>query len=324
MDVGDAVSLGVVSCATPCSSYGVASAMLDVCRLCEQQAELRNSHIIPRFVGRWLRRTSATDYLSRAQLSGGIRRVQDLTTAKLLCADCEEQISSFETYFAGHVFPPWKDARLEAVPQDERIAKFVVSVSLRALWVLWDAGDRLTAAHCNELAQLEQEWRGYVVGRPGFAKGPHSHHLIFPNNELLSQGVAAAPNLLVNHRLTTAFYVYEVFGKTYLTCHMAGLQSISMIDPPEFPVSRGMQVYPEQTLGRERPGVGWGGYFRNLVDFSNDCDVVRSSMTDAQRAMSVSAMEARPARVVASEDYHLLLEQEHLLRVGRPTRSSDR
>lgn len=34
-----------------------------ICALCGKNAELRESHLIPKFVGEWIKRTSATGYL---------------------------------------------------------------------------------------------------------------------------------------------------------------------------------------------------------------------------------------------------------------------
>lgn len=37
--------------------------MHGTCALCRDNTELKESHIIPKFVGKWLKRTSATGYL---------------------------------------------------------------------------------------------------------------------------------------------------------------------------------------------------------------------------------------------------------------------
>ena len=68
---------------------------LGTCALCGQQKDLRKSHIVPRFVGKWLKSTSATGFLR------GVKnpelRLQDLPTLPLLCGDCEQIFSKLET-----------------------------------------------------------------------------------------------------------------------------------------------------------------------------------------------------------------------------------
>ncbi len=69
--------------------------MSKACSLCGEDKELRASHIIPKFVGKWLKKTSATGYMvSRLEPA---KRVQDLPTSPLLCSDCEERFSKAET-----------------------------------------------------------------------------------------------------------------------------------------------------------------------------------------------------------------------------------
>ena len=56
---------------------------MDQCRLCKKRIMLEESHIIPKFIAKWLKKTSATDYL-RFMDTPNIRR-QDLVKIKLLC-----------------------------------------------------------------------------------------------------------------------------------------------------------------------------------------------------------------------------------------------
>ena len=71
-----------------------------VCALCLQERQLRDSHIIPKFVFDYLKRTSATGFLRFSDRPN--RRAQDGMTAALLCDECEQRLSVFEKYFAEH------------------------------------------------------------------------------------------------------------------------------------------------------------------------------------------------------------------------------
>ena len=62
------------------------------------------SHIIPKFIGRWMKETSITPYL---RFGGNVdERQQDLFATELLCNDCENRFSSWETKFAAEIFHP--------------------------------------------------------------------------------------------------------------------------------------------------------------------------------------------------------------------------
>jgi hypothetical protein len=101
------------------------------CALCREKAELRQSHIVPAFVYRWLKETSVTGYLRAGQ--NPRRRVQDGLKRHLLCARCEARFSAWETAFATKIFHPYiADHKLTARYGDWML-KFCVSLSWRAL-----------------------------------------------------------------------------------------------------------------------------------------------------------------------------------------------
>lgn len=78
--------------------------MSEICALCNQESELRESHIIPKFVFDYIKETSATGYLRNVTSIN--RRLQDGPKRKLLCHDCEQKFSIAEKYFAETVFSP--------------------------------------------------------------------------------------------------------------------------------------------------------------------------------------------------------------------------
>src|SRR5215218_5809961 len=77
---------------------------LTSCAFCEQQKELQLSHVIPRFVIKWLRDTSATGHV-RASHTPNLR-VQDGWKARMLCWDCEQMFGTWEKAFAEEAFYP--------------------------------------------------------------------------------------------------------------------------------------------------------------------------------------------------------------------------
>jgi hypothetical protein len=231
--------------------------MKSKCKLCHHNKELKESHVIPSFVGKWLKKTSATGYLTAVGTEGSSERAQDLYKTQLLCIECEGILSQHERYFATNIFYPFKNGSLASININEHISKFAVSVSLRVLWLLQDTGDPLANKWGHILTNLEQEWRQYLSSSADFVKGSNSHHILFSNEHLLAYGLKSAPNLILNLLRTSVFYIYEKFGKAYIFANMAGIQIISMIDPPKLPTSIGTQVYPNQTLGGQSPpGIG--------------------------------------------------------------------
>ena len=79
--------------------------MNNICSLCHESKKLKESHFIPKFVGKWLKRTSATGYLRN--IDNINKRQQDSLKDYLLCNDCELLFSGWEKQFSEKMFIPF-------------------------------------------------------------------------------------------------------------------------------------------------------------------------------------------------------------------------
>jgi hypothetical protein len=113
-------------------------AVQGICRLCRCEAQLRESHIIPRFVFDWQKRTSSTGYLRLGQQIN--RRQQDGLKHPFLCAECEARFNAWETPFATHMFLPYHEQDVQRIEFDSWLLKFCVSISWRAVTYLREQG----------------------------------------------------------------------------------------------------------------------------------------------------------------------------------------
>lgn len=106
--------------------------MLKKCSLCLQKKRLKQSHIIPRFVFLWYKRTSVSALRSSDTPN---LRVQDGPKEHLLCDDCENKLSRWETPFSSKIFSPLHAGQSspERIPYGPWALKFAVSVSWRVL-----------------------------------------------------------------------------------------------------------------------------------------------------------------------------------------------
>ncbi|PWY54117.1 hypothetical protein DGG96_16995 [Legionella qingyii] len=109
---------------------------IGICRLCNQKGELRESHIVPKLIFRWLIRTSATSYLRfGTQIN---KRVQDGLKLYWLCSDCECKLCTWETYFSNKIFRPLR--HVDHVSYNNNFLKFAVSLSWRVLKYFQELG----------------------------------------------------------------------------------------------------------------------------------------------------------------------------------------
>lgn len=105
--------------------------MIGTCRLCGQQTKLKESHFIPKFVGKWLKKTSITGFFrEHNELE---KRVQDTAKEYWLCGQCEGLLSNWEREFANRIFYPFADQGHSTASYGPWFAKFCASLSWRTL-----------------------------------------------------------------------------------------------------------------------------------------------------------------------------------------------
>ena len=76
--------------------------MIGVCGLCSDNGEILESHIVPKFIYKWIKDTSLTGYLRNLK-EPNIRR-QDGLKMYLLCGACERKFSESEKWFSEKIF----------------------------------------------------------------------------------------------------------------------------------------------------------------------------------------------------------------------------
>ena len=148
--------------------------MSNQCELCRVGARGEQSHIIPAFVYRWLKRTSATGRLRFVPAPN--RPVQDGAKQELLCGVCEDALQEWESECASRLFLPYHDGQFTRLEYKSWLAKFCASVSWRALTYLV-LHDRTPTDDKLRIACALRAWREFLLGsRPH--PGKFEQHLV--------------------------------------------------------------------------------------------------------------------------------------------------
>jgi hypothetical protein len=147
------------------------------CRLCGETKELRESHILPGFVYRWMKETSATGYLRFGQQPN--LRVQDGLKLHLLCADCEQRFNQWETQFANQIFHPMTQGKTQRAFYGPSLLLFCASVSWRVLVYFMDGKHlgQVPAALLPSIERAELTWREFLLGNR-LRPQPHELHIL--------------------------------------------------------------------------------------------------------------------------------------------------
>jgi len=171
------------------------------CGLCQKEKPLLDSHIIPAFVFKWIKNTSATGYLRF--LENINLRAQDGKKTKLLCSDCENILSVVETKFANAIFYPYVDYELDQngvakgkirfFDYDDWLLRFIISIHWRLTVVRDAASKRIPIGYEKLIKKFEEQWRNLLLDETKDT-GLCESHLIFLQNLATAEG-CFPPNL---------------------------------------------------------------------------------------------------------------------------------
>lgn len=182
----------------------MSSSTLDInkCQLCGKKvSKLTKSHIIPSFVGKWLKETSVTGYLRQRENANV--RIQDLVKQKLLCSDCEIALSVNEKLFAENIFIPyvaeeldeWAIAKgkIKSFSHTEWLIKFIIGLQWKTLVTNTDLDeitfiDEITKnTYRYKITSILKLWKEYLLGQSKYL-GSASHYVIFLQNLIAGAG----------------------------------------------------------------------------------------------------------------------------------------
>lgn len=135
-----------------------------ICALCGKEGKLELSHIIPKFVPRRLKKNSPTGFLRNA--FNPDERLQDGSKEYLLCGECEDRFNVWETEFSKKVFHPYKNNKLTDFEYGDWLAKFIISVNWRTLYLDLQGFKKernISEEEINVLEQGEKVLREYIL-----------------------------------------------------------------------------------------------------------------------------------------------------------------
>ncbi len=136
--------------------------MEDVCALCGMKRPLMKSHIIPKFVTDWIKKTSITQGLRIATNKN--KRVEDGVKKRLLCEECEKKFSKYETYFSKTIFHPYLKGA-DSFDYDWWLNKFISSLSWRILFGKMKEYIKEHPEYKELILESEKKLKGYLLGK---------------------------------------------------------------------------------------------------------------------------------------------------------------
>ncbi len=274
------------------------------CALCQRDRPLRQSHIIPKFVVRWLKDTGATQYLRQA-IHPNIRR-QDFGTQPLLCDDCEQRFAAWENRFAERVFFPFQQERRQSFDYGEWLLSFATSLAWRTVigfhrapYHMFPERTKLAPALERRLEQAQERWRVFLLGE-SHDPGPYEHHLFFwdvaaqVEGGVLPRGfhmyILRAADGTVAHSSRAAF----VYSK------LPGMMFWAGVEPPLVEGWERTLIARQGTISSPQR-ISQSGFGDFLLDRVQIVGKLMSAMSDRQREKIDRAYRENPERVLESD-----------------------
>lgn len=180
--------------------YGMSNTskiLIGRCRLCLcDDVRLVDSHIIPDFVFRWLKKNSFTGYFRTSTVPNN--RTQRGLTKNWLCAKCDNETfgSKLEEPFAKTIFSPVviENQNIENLKYDEKLLRFCVSVLWRVLLVGIDEAKTKNVnnnldAIISYMEECSNQWREYLLDEQSRWIGNNIYFLFFGEGGLSPKDV---------------------------------------------------------------------------------------------------------------------------------------
>ena len=105
------------------------------CELCLQEKQLKRSHLISKLFFNFMKKNSPTGGIRDINIPN--RRIQDGQKVPLLCHECEEKLSKYETFFSKNYYNSLSFDKGVIDTNNDHLRYFVLSLHWRSL--LWNS-----------------------------------------------------------------------------------------------------------------------------------------------------------------------------------------
>jgi hypothetical protein len=286
------------------------------CRLCDAEAPLVESHLLPAFVVRRFMRASPTG-ASRSAGNPNVRK-QDYLKKPLLCADCDNvRFGSREKIFAELVDARFENRTLPAkgFPFSEELRYCAASLAWRI--IVWGLGEREGEGfHDNDRAKLETSeaaLRKYLLDETPFPEesGLWVHLIMAP---YFTEGTPAGVNELLHATLGATI---EANGKNlWVIAFMAGYLVVMVVslDGDNFiawtlntALMPGWKIIPGRLTHDKK-------FWESLAHFSEKMKEARKPLSPRQSAKVAQRVEAVPLEKLRTNPHVFALFMDYLNR----------
>lgn len=276
-----------------------------VCGLCLDENTLRESHIIPKFIYKWHKKTSVTGFLRSGENIQ--KRIQDGLKIYLLCENCEQLFSFWEKYFSENIFYPLISGKVDTVAYNKNFLKFCTSVAWRALKYFFKREEPcdFPRKFSKNLESSLHCWGGFMLGK---RDNPGRHELYFINFSGSIEGNTRGMSNYINRYISRAIQIDVVFGQE---------TAIVYVKIPSFLILGFVTINGSSKLRSTRVQVNGGKIepkeitiiselWEYIQEKANVCLELKSSLSNGQKRIIEEAYRKKLDEVPATETFKAL------------------
>lgn len=280
-----------------------------ICALCKKEADLELSHIVPKMVVRELKKTSVGQLRS---IKNPNVIVQDSEKHYLLCGECEDLFSKYETSFSKCMLHPYLRGEEDTFSYDERLFYFVTSVSWRSLYldILGFVKNNVVGIDALEcVLSAEQIMRDYLRGKRTDI-GNIENHIFFFDQVMSMSGFEngmnaeeARPNETI-HRSISSYTVCYEGSRTYVTfTNMMGIILLTFYSKGTEEESKGTQIFngsgTVMAKNQKLVSAVWNEFFVLMRQANEASD----NMSEVQKQKTMDRLKKAGQNILNSATY---------------------
>jgi hypothetical protein len=296
---------------------GKMEAVIGQCALCGQEKELKLSHIIPKFVFRFLKKDSYTGKMRN--LSNPNVPLQDGDKKYLLCGECEERFSKNETKFSIQVFFPFKQEEIIEFKYDGNwLAHFITSVNWRTLYLdipgfenHEDEQNLINEKQILVLKKAEETMRQYLLGNRLTLDSIENHIYFFENVQKASK----AFNELRPHSMVHGgIFGYTVLSRTggiYVFANLLGVIIVTIITKDKH--DKWKNTFVKNEAGKiKKPQQASSPVFNEFSYVNSQRVDGFTSLSEKQRQGIVNKIQQNPERFKESASFKRIIKDRNI------------
>lgn len=268
------------------------------CKLCGADGELKLSHFIPKFVGKWVKDTSATGFIRLNQSIN--RRAQDIAKDYWLCGNCEQLFSDWEREFANKIFYPFVNEEKNEASYGDWLAKFCASLTWRTLTYIRNANSDGREEYDEILDQAQLALADFLLGRSNNL-GKYEQHF-YPLEAFEETNVPNVPSN-INRYILRNMHMDILYGKKGVMIYtkLPGFIILGLTGHSESARMRSSRV--ALASGKISPRTYWRptGFAEYMFGKAREILGMYKEINPKQQQVIDAALKANPERAASSK-----------------------